>query len=191
MDVDYIKNNYIFETLNETHYLDDFECESQDLTEFLKNDALNQQNKNLNLTHLVICDELLDMYLFYDTIKLKILEDEETKKEIQETLNISENNGIPAIKIGRYAIDKRYSNKGLGLHIFRNVLLSILDISKNIVGLRFIIVEAYARAFDFYVDKNKFKYRKNDKQFVDKMEMIKKQDPERCFTLYKDLKSIG
>lgn len=69
-------------------------------------------------------------------------------------------------------------------------MLSILDISKNIVGLRFITVEASAKAFNFYVEKNKFKYRKNDKKFIDKMDMIIKQNPQRCFNLYKDLKSI-
>lgn len=56
--------------------------------------------------------------------------------------------------------------------------------------MRFITVEAYAKAFNFYVEKNKFKYRKNDKKFIDKMDMIIKQNPQRCFNLYKDLKSI-
>ena len=42
MDIEYIKENYIFETLNENHNLNDFECESEDLTDFLKEDALHQ-----------------------------------------------------------------------------------------------------------------------------------------------------
>ena len=50
MDIEYIKNNYIFETLTDTHDLSDFECESDDLNDFLKNDALKQQNEKLNLT---------------------------------------------------------------------------------------------------------------------------------------------
>ena len=56
MDIEYIKENYVFEKLNETHNLDGFECEIEDLTKFLKEDALNQQNLNLSLTHVVICD---------------------------------------------------------------------------------------------------------------------------------------
>ena len=192
IDTEYVKNNYIFETLNEHHDLEDFECESKDLTDFLKNDALNQQNMNLNITQLVICDGSIIGYvsILTDTIKLKILEDKTTKEKIREELNISENHELPAIKIGRFAIDKRYANQGLGIEIFRNVLLSILDISQNIVGVRFITVEAYASAFEFYVDKNKFKYRKSDEKLVKKMNIIKKQDPERCFDLYKDLKSL-
>lgn len=192
IDTEYVKNNYIFETLNEHHDLEDFECESKDLTDFLKNDALNQQNMNLNITQLVICDGSIIGYvsILTDTIKLKILEDKTTKEKIREELNISENHELPAIKIGRFAIDKRYANQGLGIEIFRNILLSILDISQNIVGVRFITVEAYASAFEFYVDKNKFKYRKSDEKLVKKMNIIKKQDPERCFDLYKDLKSL-
>ena len=92
---------------------------------------------NLNLTQLVICDEIIVGYvsILTDSMKLKILEDEETKKEICNELNISENNELPAIKIGRFAIDKKYAKQGLGSHIFRNIMLSILDISKNIVWI--------------------------------------------------------
>ena len=43
MNIEHIKENYIFETLNQHHDLNDFECESQDLTDFLKDDTLNQQ----------------------------------------------------------------------------------------------------------------------------------------------------
>ena len=192
MDIEYIKDNYIFEKLNENHNLNDFECESEDLTNFLKKDALNQQNMNLNLTHLVICDGNIVGYvsILTDAIKLKILEDKETKDKIRSKLNISESNVIPAIKIGRFAIDKKYAHKGLGKHVFRNVLLSILDISENIVGLRFITVDAYANVFGFYVEKNKFKYLKKDQKHVDNLDRIIEVDPERSFSLYKDIKSI-
>lgn len=68
---------------------------------------------NLNLTQLVICDEIIVGYvsILTDSMKLKILEDEETKKEICNELNISENNELPAIKIGRFAIDKKYAKQ--------------------------------------------------------------------------------
>ena len=113
MDIEYIKNNYIFEKLNENHNLDDFECEIEDLAKFLKEDALNQQNMNLSLTHVVICDDTVVGYvsILTDAMKLKILEDKETKDKIRTKLNISENNVIPAIKIGRFAIDKNMLKK--------------------------------------------------------------------------------
>ena len=56
MEIEYIKNNYIFETLTEEHDLSNFECDSDDLNEFLKKDALKQQEEKLNLTKLITCD---------------------------------------------------------------------------------------------------------------------------------------
>lgn len=193
MDIEYIKENYYFEILNEKHDLTNFECDSNDLTNFLKNDALKQQDMNLNLTQLVICDnEIVGFFsLLTDTLKLKTLENNNLKKEIKLELDISENNEIPAIKIGRLAIDKKYSKKGLGSHILRNILLSILNLSKTKVGLRFVTVDAYATALNFYVKKNNFSSRKSDTETLKKIDKIKKQKPNRSFILYLDLKDIN
>ena len=193
MDIEYIKENYYFEILNEKHDLSNFECDSNDLTNFLKNDALKQQDMNLNLTQLVICDnEIVGFfYLLTDTLKLKTLENNNLKKEIKLELDISENNEIPAIKIGRLAIDKKYSKKGLGSHILRNILLSILNLSKTKVGLRFVTVDAYATSLNFYVKKNNFSSRKSDTETLKKIDKIKKQNPNRSFILYLDLKDIN
>ena len=193
MDIEYIKENYYFEILNEKHDLSNFECYSNDLTNFLKNDALKQQDMNLNLTQLVICDnEIVGFFsLLTDTLKLKTLENNNLKKEIKLELDISENNEIPAIKIGRLAIDKKYSKKGLGSHILRNILLSILNLSKTKVGLRFVTVDAYATSLNFYVKKNNFSSRKSDTETLKKIDKIKKQNPNRSFILYLDLKDIN
>ncbi len=193
MDIEYIKENYYFEILNEKHDLSNFECDSNDLTNFLKNDALKQQDMNLNLTQLVICDNEIVVFfsLLTDTLKLKTLENNNLKKEIKLELDISENNEIPAIKIGRLAIDKKYSKKGLGSHILRNILLSILNLSKTKVGLRFVTVDAYATSLNFYVKKNNFSSRKSDTETLKKIDKIKKQNPNRSFILYLDLKDIN
>ena len=193
MDIEYIKENYYFEILNEKHDLSNFECDSNDLTNFLKNDASKQQDMNLNLSQLVICDnEIVGFFsLLTDTLKLKTLENNNLKKEIKLELDISENNEIPAIKIGRLAIDKKYSKKGLGSHILRNILLSILNLSKTKVGLRFVTVDAYATSLNFYVKKNNFSSRKSDTETLKKIDKIKKQNPNRSFILYLDLKDIN
>ena len=57
MEISYIKENYRFEILSDKHDLSKFNCGVVDLNNFLKYDALNQQDMNLNLTHLVICDD--------------------------------------------------------------------------------------------------------------------------------------
>lgn len=193
MDSDYIKGNLHFEILTEEHDLSKFECTSEDLTDFLRNDALKQQNMNLNITQLAVCDgEIVGFVsILTDVIKLNVLDNQEVIDEIKEELNlIGNNNEVPAIKIGRFAIDKKYAGKSLGKFIFRNVLLSILCLSKNKVGLRFITVEAYASAFNFYVEKNNFSYRRSDAKNVEKLDKIIERDSERQFNLHLDLKDI-
>ena len=51
MTIERIKNEYIIDKLNEKSDLDTFSCGLEDMDEFLKNDALNQQNENLSVTY--------------------------------------------------------------------------------------------------------------------------------------------
>ncbi|MBQ8016978.1 MAG: GNAT family N-acetyltransferase [Methanobrevibacter sp.] len=192
MKIEYIKNNYKFETLTEEHDLTMFECDSEDLNDFLKNDALKQQNEKLNLTKLITCEgEIIGFVsLLTDSMKLKLLRDEVEKEKIKGKLNVSENNPIPAIKIGRFAIDKKYTKHGLGSQILRNILYNLQEIAEKNVGLRFVVVEGYATAYNFYVTNNKFKNLKKDEKNLNKIEIIKKKDPTRTFYLYYDLKDL-
>lgn len=192
MDIEYIKNNYRFETLTKNHDLSNFECECNDLNEFLKNDALKQQKEKLNLTKLITCDGAIIGFvsLLTDSMKLKLLRDKVEKEKIKGKLNVSENNPILAIKIGRFAIDRKYAWYELGSKILRNILYNLHEIAENNVGLRFVVVEGYASAYNFYVTNNKFKNLKKDEKNIDKIELIKKQDPTRTFYLYYDLKDL-
>ena len=193
MDIEYIKNNFHFEILSEEHDLSKFKCASDDLNGFLKEDALKQQEMNLNITQLAICDgEIVGFVsILTDTLKIKTIKDKSLKEEVKGELNVTgEDNELPAIKIGRFAVAEKYAHKGLGSCIFRNVLLSILLLSKTKVGLRFITVDVYAMAFEFYVKKNHFSYRKSDEKSVKKLDKIIEKDPERQFDLHLDLKDI-
>lgn len=73
MDIEYIKDNYNFETPSEKHDLSNFECDSEDLNDFLKNDALKQQKEKLNLTKLITCnDEIIGfVFLLRNSIKFR------------------------------------------------------------------------------------------------------------------------
>lgn len=190
MTIKEIKDNYYFENLNEKHDLSDFDCGDKDLNDFLKNDALAQQNARLNVTKLIMCDGNIIGFtsLLTDGIMIKKIRNEKVKLEIKEKLNINSNKkSISAVKIGRLAIDKKYARKGLGSHILNNILKNLKDISEKEVGFRFIIVEGYAKAFNFYVTKNGFEHLKNDENDINNIEFIAKRDPTRKFYLYFDL----
>ena len=194
MDIKYIKNNYKFETLTEEHDISGFESESEDLNEFLKNDALKQQNSNLNLTKLVICGDILIGYfsLLTDTIFLDNIRDDVVKRDIKNQLNItSPKNRMPAIIIGRLAIDKKYSGQGLGSDILMNILFNIKNIAETRVGLRFVTVDGYAKAYTFYVEHNNFvNLKKDDEKIRKKLDRIIERNPNQTFYLYLDLKKL-
>ena len=190
MKIKEIKDNYYFETLSSEHDLRDFDCGDDELNEFLKKDALIQQKARLNVTKLIMCDGKIIGFtsLLTDTIMIKKIRDESIKTEIKEKLKIDkESKSISAVKIGRLALDKRYTGKGLGSHILRNILINLNNTSKNTIGFRFIIVEGYAKAFNFYVVKNGFEYLKNDDEKIKKIDFIIPRDPTKKFFLYFDL----
>lgn len=190
MKIEDIKENYYFETLTEEHDLSDFDCGDEDLNNFLKDDALAQQQEKLNVTKLVMCDGKIIGYtsLLTDTLKLKNIKDEKLRLKIKGKLGVtSKNREISAVKIGRFAIDRRYSGKGIGSHILDNILGNLKKISENDVGFRFIIVEGYAKAFNFYVVKNGFISLEKDEKKVENIDFISQRDPTKRFTLYFDL----
>jgi len=78
MYIDKIKNNYYIVKLSEEQSLCDFSCGLEDMDDFLKNDALIQQEDNLNVTYLAkYRDEIIGFFsLLSDIIKLKDIDNE-------------------------------------------------------------------------------------------------------------------
>ncbi len=65
MYIEDIKNNYYIVKLNEKQDLSDFSCGLDDMDDFLKNDALDQQEDNLNVTYLAkYREEIIGFFLF-------------------------------------------------------------------------------------------------------------------------------
>lgn len=193
MKIEEIKEKYHFENLTEDHDLSEFDCGDDDLNDFLKNDALKQQKSRLNVTKLILYDRKIIGYvsLLTDTLVLKNIQDEKIQLNIKNQLEIkSKNKNISAVKIGRLALDKKYSGEGLGSHILRNILTNLKIISEKEIGFRFIIVEGYAKAFNFYVVKNGFEYLKKDYKNIKNIDFISKRDPTKRFYLYFDLKKF-
>lgn len=184
MDIEYIKKNYTFELLTKEHDLSYFQCDSKDLNDFLKDDALIQQKNKFNITKLICCDKKIIGYfsLLADTIKINKLSEEDSNK-LNEKTDFKE---LPAIKIGRFAIDETYTNKGLGTLILENIMNIIYILSTEYIGVRYITVDGYAKAYNFY-EKNGFSVLKKDKETINNIDKIIKKDPERTIALYFDI----
>lgn len=118
MKTNYIKDNYQFQLLTKEHDLNDFECTSKDLSDFLKKDALDQQEMCLNTTNLIICDGKIIGFvsLLADKFKLGKIEDEKVRNRIKEKLRITGNkNNIPA--------ELKHRDKSLFFHLFNQFFI--------------------------------------------------------------------
>ena len=189
MDRKYILDNYLFKKLSVKYDLSKFNCDSDDLNDFIKNDALKQQEEKLNITQLVICcGKIIGFFsLSADTLRLKDIREDKTKKTIKS--HIPQSKELPAIKIGRFAISKEYSHQGIGSHIIQHIILNIITLSENELGLRFIIVEAYAKAYKFYKYNNFVNIKKHDNE-LKKLDIIIQKNPNQIFYLYSDITKI-
>ncbi len=58
-------------------------------------------------------------------------------------------NELPALLIGRLAIDLNWQKKGVGRYIVQRIAMMALDQSRN-QGIRLLVVQAKEDAFDFY-----------------------------------------
>ncbi len=185
-----IIQQYRFEKLTDEHDLSNFDCGNENLNRYLKNEALKQQEGMLNLTTLVMYENEIIGYfsLLTDSFKVKEITDEKTIEEIKNKKPSVKN--VPAVKIGRLAIDKKYRNCGIGTHVLRNIINDILYLSKNIVGVRFITVDGLATAYHFYTKKNKFEILRNSMKKIDKIDKIIKQNPNQILNLYLDLERV-
>lgn len=178
MEINYIKNNYSIKKLSSDDDLTNFSCGLDDMDEFLINDALNQQQDNLNVTYLVLCDNNIIGFfsLLADSIKIK---------DIGKEYDISYETS-PAIKIGRLAVDEKYRSKGIGTVILDNICKNIKLISKK-VGIRFITIDAYCGVRKFYY-KNEFKHFKINN--AKKLKRTAERNEKTTIPLYKDIKRI-
>ena len=126
------------EILNKCHKLDDFRTYEQELEDFLKNDALQNQQLHLSVTFLWFYEKRLVGYitLLNDTIKL---ERKLRKLFISKGVHYK---SLPALKIGRLCVHDDFLRRGIGRLMIIFAIDQAKDIAKNQAGCRFITLDA-------------------------------------------------
>jgi len=123
-----------------------FDCGDTDLNSFLKDEALLYQNGSLAITYLCLYKNQIVGYfsLSSDAIRLDIVEKEsmpEPKRRLGE---------YPAIKIGRLAVHNNFRKHGIGTFLVNAAMGKISDEIIKEIGCRFVTVDAYEQAIEFY-----------------------------------------
>ena len=145
-----------FFQLKENYPIKPFDCGDDDLNDFLFNKALLYQKELLATTFIVENEErTLGYYsVLNDSLQLKE-EDFPSKSKYKKFLSYliphpkRHLKSVPAVKIGRLAIDKTYKGKGLGMVFIRNIILDCVELNRKI-ACRLITVDAYKDALPFY-----------------------------------------
>ncbi len=138
-----------------------FDCGDSDLNAFLKDDALIYQNGALTTTYLCLYKNQIVGYfsLSADAIRLEVMEKDlmpEPKRRLGE---------YPAVKIGRLAVHKNFTGRGIGTFLIKTAIGKIAGSIIKEIGVRFITVDAYEKVIGFYAKlgfvQNLAKNRKN------------------------------
>ena len=153
------------------HLLSGFSCESKtdglpsnarrkvkkhekEIETFLKREALNEQERFLNTTHLLINDENeLVGFISLCNDSLYLAEDSRNKFK---TIYAS----VPAVKIARLGVNSKYHNQGFGEQLLKYSLFKAIQMC-DISGVAFITLDCYKHRESYY---EKFGFSKTDVQ---------------------------
>ena len=142
--------------LTEGYPIKPFDCEDEDLNDFLFNEATPYQKELLATTFVMENDEQTLGYYSLLNDSLQLREDmfaskSQFRKFLRELMPYPKRHlkTIPALKIGRLAIDKTFKGKGLGSVIMANIISKCIKMNEE-QACRLITVDAYKQAVPFY-----------------------------------------
>lgn len=167
--------------LNIGDTVDDFDCDDDDLNDFLLNEAALYRNALLSVTY-VVEDKMSNEVLAYfslsnDKISISDFESKTDFNRFRKHKFVNEKRlrSYPAIKIGRLGISKKAQHQSIGTYLLE--FIEDYFIVDNKSGCRFVTVDAYVDAIPFYI-KNNYQFLNND------------DEDKRTRVMYFDLASI-
>jgi predicted GNAT family N-acyltransferase len=133
-----------FVLLNADHDVSGFHSSEPELDEFLKEDALVNQNNLISVTRLVFWNGNLGGYftLVNDSIEVRAVEECDREKSYHFRK-------YPALKIARLATHNSCERFGVGRSMLRKIFSISITLS-HYVGCRIITVDSKHSAVDFY-----------------------------------------
>ena len=172
-------SNFAFSKLTKDSLVHTFNCNDDDLNSFIIDDAQNYANELLAVTYTLTEKHSKKIAAYFSLLNDKVAYDQNNKgfwNRINRKIhNNKRRKNYPSVKIGRLAVASEYENQGLGSLII-NFIKSYM-IKDNKTGCRFLTVDAYAKATDFY--------KKNDFEYITSLDVL---DTTRL--MYFDLKNI-
>ena len=137
----------IFDTISRSVKRDAFDCGVESLNDFLKRYALQNLKKNLGVTIVAVSEEDRRKILGYYAVSMAQMSFEQLPAALSKGIP---RYPIPAMRIGRLAVDRSAQGRGVGGELLRDALLRALDLSHK-VGTCVVLVDAIdSNARTFY-----------------------------------------
>lgn len=141
--------------IHSSYTIKPFDCEDEDLNDFLFNKAI-EFHKELLATTFVLEDESSTI-AYYSVFNDSLLVEQRnfaTKSAFNRFLKIVSHpkrhlKYFPALKIGRLAVNKTLKGQGVGRIIVNSIISDVLDLNER-YGCKLLTVDAYSQSLDFY-----------------------------------------
>ncbi len=137
------------EPIRDSHknHLTGFETDNKELKDFLIDDALGNQEMGFSNTYLWFYNPENSL-VAYVTILMDSIRLRGKLRQFFRDEGV-EYKTLPALKVGRLCVDKRYKRRGIGTNMMYFVMEKILKLSTE-VGCRFLVVDAKRESVNFY-----------------------------------------
>lgn len=126
------------------HDLDDFDCGSASLNEWLRKHARPAQASGSARVFVTTVDETATVAGYYALAASSVEREAASERAAQ-----GQPAQLPAVLLARLAVDRRHQGVGVGSSLIKDVLLRIVD-AADLVGVRVLLVHAkdeQAKAF--------------------------------------------
>jgi GNAT superfamily N-acetyltransferase len=131
--------------LTREHTLDGFDCGEPALNDWLARRALGNQAATTSRTWVVIDEPTGMIVAYYASSTASVMRAPAPRRIAQD-----QPADLPAILLGRMAVDSRHQGKGLGVAMLKHFMTKAIEVSEN-VGVRLVLVHAKdEQAKDFY-----------------------------------------
>ncbi len=127
------------EIINDAHNVRNFKSYEQELVDFLREDALDNQHKKISTTYLWFHRPNKEL-VGYVTVLADAINLQGELKEYFRQAGIYYRS-LPALKIGRLCVSDNYRGRGIGTLMIEFIILLAEKIGKEI-GLRFLTTDA-------------------------------------------------
>jgi GNAT superfamily N-acetyltransferase len=123
------------ELLGADHLIDDFDCGAATLNEWLARRARRNQDSGASRTW-VVADQRHRVVGFYASSTAVVLRAEATRRAAR-----NQPDPVPALLLGRLAVDREHQGQGLAAALLKHFLLKSIEVSQ-VTGVRVLLVHA-------------------------------------------------